>query len=63
MNQIQNDMDDEMFMDVPMFDIGDELPMIRTINAIQEAVIENIYQFIADIWPFDACDDDSSYFI
>lgn len=60
---MQNDTDEEMFMDVPMFDDGEELPMIQTINAIQDAVIENIYQFITDIWPFDVSDDDSSWFI
>lgn len=53
----------EKIMEYPFDEEADELPIITTMNAIQEVIIENIYTFIQDVWPFSTEDEDTNLFI
>lgn len=53
----------ENYMEYPFEEDTGELPVITTMNAIQEVIIENIYTFIQDVWPFSSEDEDTNLFI
>jgi len=50
-------------MHYPFETEGDELPLIQTMQAIQETVVENIYNFLEEVWPFAVNEEDDGMFI
>lgn len=50
-------------MEYPFEEDTGELPVITTMNAIQEVIIENIYNFMQEVWPFSTEDEDTNLFI
>ncbi len=51
------------YMHYPFENEGDELPLIQTMQAIQETVVENIYNFLEEVWPFAVNEEDDGMFI